>query len=92
MSPKSDHVKHKASAPAKEPAALDTILVIRLVIASVIFAVSLIVKMPTLVSIALLIVAAVAAGYDVILNAVNSVEKGDYFATPVVVVFITVIS
>ncbi len=92
MSQKSDHLKHKASGTSNAALSLDTILVIRLVIASVIFAVSLIVKMPALASTGMLVLAAVVAGYDIVISAVNSVEKGDYFATPLVVVFITVIS
>ena len=64
------------------------LLVVRLVIASVIFAVSSAVSMPTVVKIILLAVAALVAGYDVILSAVNSVEGHDYFDTPVVVVFV----
>ena len=68
------------------------LLVIRLVIASVIFAVSSAVSMPAVVKVILLAVAALVAGYDVILDAVNSVESGDYFAASVVVIFVAVIS
>ena len=68
------------------------LLVIRLVIASVIFAVSSAVSMPTVIKVILLAVAALVAGYDVILDAINSVESGDYFAAPVVVIFVAVIS
>ena len=64
------------------------LLVIRLVIASVIFAVSSAVSMPAVVKVILLAVAALVAGYDVILDAINSVESGDYFAAPVVVIFV----
>ena len=55
------------------------LLVIRLVIASVIFAVSSAVSMPAVIKVILLAVAALVAGYDVILDAINSVESGDYF-------------
>lgn len=92
MSQRSDHAKHTAKSAGREAGALDTILVIRLVVASVIFSVSLIVKMPAFVSILLLVIAAIVAGYDIVLNAVNSVEGGDYFATPLVVVFVAAIS
>ena len=71
---------------------LNSIIVIRLIIASLIFAVSLIVKMPSLVRILLLALSVVVSGYDVALDAVNSVESGDYFATPIVIVFVAVIS
>lgn len=53
---------------------------------------SLIVKMPAFASILLLVLSAAVAGYDICLQAVNSVENGDYFATPLVVVFIAAIS
>lgn len=92
MSQRSDHAKHTSSSGSREAVTPDTILVIRLVVASVIFAVSLIVKMPAFVSTLLLILSAAAAGYDIALEAVNSVEKGDYFATPLVVVVIAILS
>ena len=68
------------------------LLVIRLVIASIIFAVSSAVSMPAVIKVILLAVAALVAGYDVILDAINSVESGDFFAAPVIVVFVAVIA
>ena len=68
------------------------LLVVRLVIASIIFAVSSAVSMPAVVKVILLAVAALVAGYDVILDAINSVESGDYFAAPVIVVAVAVIA
>lgn len=67
-------------------------LVIRLVIASVIFAVAAVVNMPAVLKTILLVVSALVAGYDIILDAVNSVESGDYFAAPVLLVFVAVIA
>ena len=52
------------------------ILVVRLVIASVIFAVSAVIGMPAVVKTILLIIGSLVAGYDLILDAVNSVETG----------------
>ena len=69
-----------------------SLLVVRLVIASVIFAVSATVSMPAIVKVILLALAALVAAYDVILDAINSVESGDYFATPIVIVFVAVIA
>ena len=69
-----------------------SLLVVRLVIASVIFAVSSAVSMPAVVKVILLALAALVAGYDVILDAINSVESGDYFAAPIVIIFVAVIS
>ena len=63
-----------------------SLLVVRLVIASVIFAVSAAVSMPAAVKVILLALAALVAAYDVILEAINSVESGDYFAAPIVIV------
>lgn len=67
------------------------ILVIRLVIASIIFSIAAVVKMPTVVRTILLVVAALAAGYDIILHAINSIESGDYLGIPVILVFVSVL-
>jgi len=77
---------------AKLSATLNNSLVIRLVIASVVFAISLIVSMPDFVTILLLVVAAALAGYDIILKAVDAVESGNYFDTPVLVVLTAVLA
>lgn len=92
MSKRPDHAKHSAGGAGREALAPDMLLFIRLVAATVIFAVSLIVKMPAFASILLLVLSAAVAGYDICLQAINSVENGDYFATPLVVVFIAAIS
>ena len=76
----------------KLPAVLENTLVLRLVVASLIFAASLIVSLPEFATIILLVVSAVAAGYDIVLKAAKEVENGDYLATPVVVSLITVLS
>ena len=77
---------------AKLSATLNNSLVIRLVIACVIFALSLIVDMPDFVGILLLVLASVLAGYDIIMKAVEAVEGGDFVATPVVVVVTAVLA
>ena len=77
---------------AKLSATLNNSLVIRLVIASVIFAISLIVSMPDFVSTILLVVAAALAGYDIIMKAVEAVESGNYFDMPVIVVLTAVLA
>lgn len=71
---------------------LDSNMVIRLVIASVVFAVAIIITMPTFLGIILLVLSAAAAGYDVIAKVPACIEAGDYFATPVVVVMIAALS
>ncbi len=89
--------RHIKSAPAKIDttklsATLSSILVIRLVIASVIFAVSLIVNMPNYASTLLLVLAAALAGYDIILRAVSAVENGNYTDAPILVILIAIIA
>ena len=96
MGQHASQAKHAARTPprrsSREVGASDPTLVIRLVIAAVIFAVALIVKTSAVVRVVLLIVSAVIAGYDVFLEAINSVEEGKYFAKPLVVVFVTAVA
>lgn len=70
---------------AKLSATLNNSLVIRLVIACVIFALSLIIDMPDFAHILLLVLASVLAGYDILMKAVEAVESGDYTAAPLIV-------
>ena len=89
--------KHIKDAPpkldtAKLSATLGSFLIIRLVIASVIFAVALIVDLPSFFTILLLVLAAALAGYDIILKAVDAVENGKFVDTPVLVVLIAVLA
>lgn len=77
---------------SKRAGSLDGIIVIRLILASLIFAVSLIIAMPAFLRILLLILSVAVSGYDVVLSVVDSVESRDYFATPIIIVFVTVIS
>ena len=93
MGSKPDHLNKATSTPAGEVGPFDTAIVVRLVIASIIFAVALILKLlPSFVSILLLLASAGAAGYDIAIEAVNSVEKGEYFATPLIIIVVTVLS
>ena len=88
-----DHLNKATSTPAGEVGPFDTAIVVRLVVASIIFAVALILKLlPSVVSILLLLASAGAAGYDIAIEAVNSVEKGEYFATPLIIIVVTVLS
>ncbi len=85
--------KHPAKVdPAKISATLNNFLVIRLVVASVIFAVALILTLPAFVRIILLVLSAVLAGYDIIRKAVDAILNGDYFAAPVLLLLISVIA
>ncbi len=70
---------------AKLSATLNNSLVIRLVIACVIFALSLIIDMPDFAHILLLVLASILAGYDILMKAVEAVESGDFTAAPLIV-------
>ena len=89
---------HSHSKESLENGAIQTkemprgILVIRLVIASIIFAVSAVVSMPAIVKTILLAIATLIAGYDIILDAINSIESGDYFGVSVVILFVAVLA
>lgn len=72
------------------PDVLNSTVVIRIVIASVIFAVSLIISMPEFLRIILMMIATVAAGYDIVLKAVSEVENGNFISPPVLTVIIAV--
>lgn len=89
------HSEKVNKAPAKErrkPGTLDGAVVMRLILASLVFAVSLIVKMPGFLRALMLAVSVVVSGYDVIFAAIDSVEAKDYFATPIIIVFVTFVS
>lgn len=66
----------------------DLVLIARVVLAVVLTAVALIVKMPVVVRVLLLILAAVAAGFDLCFEAVDAVLGKDYFAAPVVLLLV----
>lgn len=88
------HIKKQPSKvdPAKVSATLNNFLVIRLVVASVIFAVALILTIPEFLRIFLLVLSAGIAGYDIILKAVDAVLNGDYVASPVLLLLISIIA
>lgn len=71
----------------------NTVLIFRLIAASLVFAVSLIFnKLPNFVSLLLMIIPAVVAGYDVIFDALSYLSDRDFFATPVIIVGVAVAS
>lgn len=91
MRPGSEQARH--SAAGREAGTYDTVLIFRLVGASVLFAVSLIIdKLPDFVGVLLLILSAAVAGYDVLIDAFSCVSERDFFATPVIVAAVTVVS
>ena len=91
MRPGSEQARH--SATGREAGTYDTVLIFRLVGASVLFAVSLIIdKLPDFMGVLLLILSAAVAGYDVLIDAFSCVSERDFFAAPVVVAAVTVVS
>ncbi len=73
-------------------ALLENTVVLRLVLASLIFATSLIVSIPEFVRIILMVISAVAAGYDIVLSAAKEVENGNYFSTSVIVSLVALVA
>lgn len=78
--------------PGREAGKLDKVLVVRLIIAAVILAVAVIVQLPTVVRYILLALSLITAGYDLALDAINSVEAGDYFASSMIVLAVAVLA
>lgn len=70
----------------------DGVLIVRLIVAALLLAVALIVDLLPVFKVILLILAAIVAGYDVILDLVDAVSDGKYFAAPVLLMLITVLS
>lgn len=71
----------------------NTVLIIRLVTASLIFAASLIFnKLPEFIGIIMLVASAVISGFDIAREAIGYAADRDFFATPVVVCAVTVLS
>ena len=92
MSQNSDQAKAPFKLPEIKIGSVDLVLVLRLVAAALLIAVSVFVKMPLVVRTILLVLAAAVAGFDVVLQAVNAVLGRDFFATPVILVIVTVAS
>ena len=84
----------KKSIPAltESPLSTNNVLIIRLVIAVVVLIAALILRNSVMLRTVLLIVSAVAAGYDIVIGAVNAFEKQDYFAAPVLILFVALLS
>ena len=81
-------IKSLAYKKESEAGLPELVLIIRVVLAIVLTAVALIVKMPVAVRYALLILAVIAAGFDLGFEAVDAVLGKDYFAAPVVLLLV----
>ena len=71
----------------------NTVLIARLIGASLVFAIALIFSsLPAFASVLLLIISGLIAGYDVIFDALSYVSDRDFFAVPVIIVAVAVVS
>ncbi len=68
------------------------VLIIRLVIAVVVLIAALILRDSIVLRTVLLVVSAVSAGFDIVIGAINSFEKQDFFAAPVLLLFVVLLS
>ena len=92
MSKLTDRIPEFLKKSSREPGKLDKVLIIRLIIAAVLLGIAVIVQMPTFVRYILLVLSFVIAGYDLALDAVNSVEEGNYFASSLIVLAAAIIA
>ncbi len=79
-----DRIKSLAAKKVTASGSPDAVLIARIVLAAVFAAVALLIKMPVVVRYILLVLAAIVAGFDLVIDAVDAVVKKDYFAAPVV--------
>ncbi len=87
------HPVRNGKASKKDTLTFDTLLVIRLVAASLIFAGALFFgNLPHFVGVLLLVLSSVIAGYDIALDAVSDLSDRNYFSISIVVTAITVLS
>ena len=92
MSKLTDRIPEFLKRGSRETGKLDNVLVIRLIIAAVIFAVAVIAPLPTVVRYILLALSLIIAGYDLAIDAINSVEAGDFFAASLIIILVAVLS
>ena len=76
----------------REVGKTNNVLAIRLVVAAIMFAVAVLVKMPAVARIVLLAVSLIISGFDLLIDAVNSVERKDFFATSLILIASAVIA
>jgi len=85
-----DRIKGLAGRKVTPSGMPDLVLIIRLVLAIVLTAAALIIKIPTAVKYILLVLAVIAAGFDLCFEAVEAVMSKDFVAAPVLVLFAAV--
>ena len=67
-------------------------MLLRLVVAAVLLALALMAKMPTVFRVIVMILSAGIASYDLVVEMVDAVYEGDYFAPSVLYVLIAVLA
>ena len=92
MSSASSHKKTLLQSLPRGGEGLDLIKIARLVVAALLFAVSLAVDLSSLFKTLILVLAAIVAGYDLIFELIDDVYDGDYTAPSVLYVLIAVLS
>ena len=90
MSQNSEQGRAPFKIPEIKIGSVDLVLVLRLLAAALLIAVSVLVKMPNIVQLILLILAGIIAGFDVVMQAVQSILGRDFFATPVIVSIVAI--
>ena len=92
MSKLSDRFAQLLKRDGGETDKLNSMKAIRLVVAAVILALALVIEMPTVLQYVLFALSLIAAGYDLALGAVNSVEERDFFAASLILSAAAVVS
>ena len=92
MSKLSDRIPAFLKKSGREAGKLDKVLVVRLILAAALLAVAVLVQMPTVLRYVLLALSLIIAGFDLALDAINSVEGGNYFASSLLVLVVAVIA
>ena len=70
----------------------DAILIIRLIVSAALLSVALLVDMLPVFRIILTLLAAVVAGYDIVLDMIDAVASNDFLAPPIILITITVLA
>ena len=70
----------------------DAILIIRLIVSAALLSVALLVDMLPVFRIILTLLAAVVAGYDIVLDMIDAVASNDFLAPPIILITVTVLA
>ena len=92
MSKLSERIPAFLKKSTKEPGKLDIVFVVRMIIAAALLAVACFVQMPTVLRYVLLAVSLIVAGYDLVVDAINSVEAGNFFASSLIILAAAIIA